>query len=173
MQALYQLSCLPDPPPPVFVLFCVWPRLAHSLCSSCFNLQSTSCHILLLTPGLLIKMTAGLWLWRMGLLCVLQKGTLDTGQKPGLQFAFGKLNLFVPVSRTPQQEGHLAGLLGRASCGLHSCSLSWRLKGAAQAPFQRTQQGPFRVWARLCKHAHLGCCPEQGSGTPPQLAFCS
>lgn len=156
----------------------MWPRLSRSLRSSCFSLQSTrltgtSCHTLLLTPGLLIKMTAGLWLWRMGPLCVLQKGTLDTGQKPGLQFAFGKLNLFVPVSRTPQQEGHLAGLLGRASCGLHSCSLSWRLKGAAQAPFQRTQQGPFRVWTRLCKHAHLGCCPEQGSGTPPQLAFCS
>lgn len=77
-------------------------------------------------------------------------------------------------------EGHLAGLGGRASCGLHSCLLSRRRAGrGAQAVSLLTNrlsccstrllQSP----TRLCKHAHQGCRPRRGSGTPPPLASCS
>lgn len=53
---------------------------------------------------------------RLRPLCVLQKGNLDPGQKLGLQFRIWQyLDLFAPAFLTPQREGHLAGLLGRAS----------------------------------------------------------
>lgn len=77
-------------------------------------------------------------------------GTWTQVRNQACSSEFGNLDLFAPAFLTPQREGHLAGLLGRASCGLHSCSLSWRLKAAFTSP-------PFRAPNKAPSEPGLGC----------------
>jgi hypothetical protein len=120
---------------------------------------------------------------RRGPLPILQKGEVSMGQNAGIQFALGKFRARASGSDF-QGDGCLAGLLGRASCRLHSWLLSWRRAGwgveavdLITGPFHGAQQGSFRAGLG-CTNTHIWAAGWSGQRNSPTagwllLTFCT